>query len=142
MKPLQETHERFSSQFPSPHDPDHHSDGSSKHVLVDTHPHVAQLASGEALFIPSQWYHYVDHQGDFNVNVTCWFVAESPQKTQDQKIIHPYEKPGQSCRDWRLVSRLVLSFIIALILQLVSRLTRSQVGHRFCDRQLARTTQS
>lgn len=31
------------------------------------------LSEGDALFIPANWFHYVEHLGQFNVNVQFWF---------------------------------------------------------------------
>jgi len=72
-------------------------------VLAETHPTVADLKPGEALFIPSYWFHFVEHNGPFNLNLTCWFQRRGPMA----------KRPGQSCRNVGRILRLAAAALIA-----------------------------
>ncbi len=76
---------------------------------ADAAPVVAELEEGEALLIPSRWFHFVQHRGSFNVNLTCWFIP-STQRKADLVRRSPV---GQSCRAPLLVLRLALAMLLA-----------------------------
>ena len=119
-----------------------HLEKSTPHTSTSQlHPYQAYVKKGEALFIPSQWYHYVEHQGDFNINMTYWFkpilhhtVSESTNHTINGKVIK--DKPRQSSRDFILITRLLCSFCVAMILTLLNRVTATKIGHLVCDYQV------
>ena len=88
-------------------------------VWADAAPVVADLDEGEALLIPSRWFHFVQHRGAFNVNLTCWFIPS----TQRQADLVQRSPMGQSSRDPRLVLRLALAMLVAAVTSfLASRL--------------------
>ena len=107
--------------------------------LQGTNSHIAELQQGDALFIPSQWYHYVEHRDEFNVNITYWFhsiFSTSTTVTANPEVLKRHDKPSQSSRDLLLIFRLLFCFVTAVILSLLNKCTHSQIGHSLCDRNL------
>ena len=104
------------------------------HPLSQTSPYLVQLNEGDLLLIPSQWYHYVVHQGEYNVNMTCWFKA-SPPIYKEVEIQDNSASLKQSSRDFRLSLYLIGSFIVATLLNLINHITSSQWGTRWCAKR-------
>ena len=84
-----------------------------------TNPVLAKLVEGDVLFIPSNWYHYVEHIGACNINITCWFNKSDMNKNGSSKR----KVTGQSNRNFFLVLRFICASIIALILNLIWKTT-------------------
>ena len=91
-------------------DPPARADGG-RSVWTDAAPVIADLDEGDALLIPSRWFHFVQHHGAFNVNLTCWFVPS----TQRQADLVRRSPVGQSGRQLGLVLRLALAMLLAAI---------------------------
>ncbi|MEC8493672.1 MAG: cupin-like domain-containing protein [Planctomycetota bacterium] len=89
--------------------------------LAGTAPRCAELEVGDLLYIPSRWYHFVEHQGAFNVNVTCWF-ERGPVASG------PVVAPRRSCRSVLKVLRLVSALLLALTLNGIGRLLAAREG--------------
>jgi hypothetical protein len=53
------------------HDPDHIKFPKFKTAMA--HAHVAELDAGDAIFIPSMWWHHVEALSDVNVLVNYWW---------------------------------------------------------------------
>ena len=71
----------------------------------------AELEEGDVLLIPALWFHFVEHEGAFNVNATLWFA--SPHSGL------PNWRPGLfGCRDPVLVCKLVLAYCVGTMLNL------------------------
>ena len=79
--------------------------------LADTHPVFVHLQENDVLYIPSHWYHYVKHEGDFNVNMTCWFApqASSTVTGLDEDV----SIPKRSCSDWSVIIKMVAAFAVS-----------------------------
>jgi len=86
------------------------ADGA-RSAWADAAPVVADLDEGEALLIPSRWFHFVQHRGSFNVNLTCWFIPS----TQRQADLVRRSPVGQSGRAPGLVLRLALAMLLAAV---------------------------
>lgn len=106
------------------------------HLLKDTHPQLAVMDEGEVLLIPTTWFHFVEHEGTFNVNLTCWFTPEERSDSTDLSTQVKIDLPKQSSRDYFLISRLLFAFILANLLNLFYRLTRLPLGPWICRRML------
>ena len=52
---------------------------------------MVELNEGDILFIPSGWFHFVEHIDDLNINMTYWFKTGLTKK----EMI----KPKQSLRN-------------------------------------------
>ena len=89
--------------------------------LKGTHPVVAHLQENDVIYIPSRWYHYVKHEGEFNVNMTCWFEREalSAEADDDGGITIPQ----QSCSDYGVVIKMVSAFVVSVLLNFVRKFT-------------------
>ena len=54
-------------------------------------PQLAKLKAGDVLFLPSTWYHFVEHKSESNLNLTFWFKP-------DHKV-NPKSRVGNSVRN-------------------------------------------
>ena len=99
-------------------------------ALSGTHPHTATLEQDDVLYIPSRWYHFVEHEGDFNINVTCW-LSQNPMLSSENTVF-PLETPGRSCDDYRLLLKLICAGIVAAVLNVVARTTGLRIGDWLC----------
>jgi len=93
----------------------------SSESLEGTHPTTALLQENDVLYIPSRWYHYVKHEGDFNVNLTCWFKREALRGSSTPGNGIPI--PRRSCSDHRVVIKLVSVFALSTLLNFLRRFT-------------------
>jgi hypothetical protein len=93
----------------------------SSQSLEGTHPTTALLQENDVLYIPSRWYHYVKHEGDLNINLTCWFKRAALQGSSAPGNGIP--TPGRSCSDHRLVIKLVAAFAVSTLLNFLRRFT-------------------
>ena len=97
-------------------------------LLPDCHPQIAMVHPGELLFIPSCWYHFVEHLDNFNLNATYWFAASpstsftsssssaSSSSSSSSSSLFSSRWPGWSCRDGFVILRLALAILFALII--------------------------
>ena len=100
--------------------------------LEGTHPVVAHLQEHDVLYIPSRWYHYVKHEGDFNVNMTCWFEREALSTEVEEG--GGVTIPQRSCSDYAVVFKMVSVFLVSTLLNFVRKVT----GIRFSDERGSR----
>ena len=67
-------------------------------------PQMVELNEGDILFIPSGWFHFVEHIDDLNINMTYWFKTGLTKK----ELI----KPKQSLRNIFIPMKLSIAFIL------------------------------
>ena len=67
-------------------------------------PQMVELNEGDILFIPSGWFHFVEHIDDLNINMTYWFKTGLTKK----EMI----KPKQSLRNIFIPMKLSIAFIL------------------------------
>ncbi|MEE2959808.1 MAG: cupin-like domain-containing protein [Myxococcota bacterium] len=101
-------------------------------ILESTNPHVAHLEKDEVLYIPSRWYHFVEHEGEFNINLTYWF-KRGPIERVDENI-QQLSVPGRSCRDHLLVLKLSGAMFLAAMFNLFWKVTGLRLGDWICNR--------
>ena len=65
---------------------------------------MVELNEGDILFIPSGWFHFVEHIDDLNINMTYWFKTGLTKK----EMI----KPKQSLRNIFIPMKLSIAFIL------------------------------
>ena len=101
--------------------------GGKEHLgmLEGTHPVIVHLQENDVIYIPSRWYHYVKHEGDFNVNMTCWFKRET--LAEDANYVN-VEIPGRSCFDWGVMIKMVSAFVVSSLLNCVRKITGNRVS--------------
>ncbi|DAC56087.1 MAG TPA: hypothetical protein D7I11_01545 [Candidatus Poseidoniales archaeon] len=68
-------------------------------------PQWVELNEGDVLYIPSGWFHFVEHIDDLNINLTYWF------KTGRAK--NELKKPKQSLRNILIPLKLSLAFLLS-----------------------------
>ena len=68
-------------------------------------PHVVELKEGDILFIPSRWFHFVEHIDDLNINMTYWFKTGLSEKEM--------KKPKQSLRNVFIPLKLSVAFLLS-----------------------------
>jgi hypothetical protein len=90
-------------------------------MLEGTHPVVAHLQENDVIYIPSRWYHYVKHEGEFNVNMTCWFEREALSAKADAD--GGITIPQRSCSDYGVVIKMVSAFFVSGLLNFVRKFT-------------------
>ena len=67
-------------------------------------PQMVELNEGDILFIPSGWFHFVEHIDDLNINMTYWFKTGLTKK----EMI----KPKQSLRNIFIPMKLSIAFLL------------------------------
>jgi hypothetical protein len=86
-------------------------------ILNETNPYMVILKEGEMLYIPAQWFHFIEHVDALNLNLTYWFGSSKvPQKV------------GRSTRDVLRVCKLLSAFVLAKVISLVIRCTGMKHG--------------
>ena len=68
-------------------------------------PLRAELNEGDVLFIPSTWFHFVEHVDSLNINLTFWF--KTGLSTNE------IEKPKQSLRNILIPFKLAMAYLLA-----------------------------
>ena len=68
-------------------------------------PQRVELNEGDVLFIPSTWFHFVEHVDRLNINLTFWF------KTGRSR--NDIEKPKQSLRNLLIPFKLATAYLLA-----------------------------
>ena len=68
-------------------------------------PQVVELNEGDILFIPSGWFHFVEHIDDLNINMTYWFKHESVKRE--------ITKPRQSLRNILIPLKLSVALLLS-----------------------------
>ena len=68
-------------------------------------PQRVELNEGDVLFIPSTWFHFVEHVDHLNINLTFWF------KTGRSR--NDIEKPKQSLRNLLIPFKLATAYLLA-----------------------------
>lgn len=68
-------------------------------------PQRVELNEGDILFIPSTWFHFVEHVDRLNINLTFWF------KTGRSR--NDIEKPKQSLRNLLIPIKLATAYLVA-----------------------------
>ena len=71
-------------------------------------PQMVSLNEGDILFIPSGWFHFVEHMDELNINMTYWFKTGLRKKDMI--------KPKQSLRNFFIPIKLVIAFILGQFL--------------------------
>ena len=70
-------------------------------------PQRVELNEGDILFIPSTWFHFVEHVDRLNINLTFWFkTGRSPKEI---------EKPKQSLRNVLIPFKLATAYLLAAL---------------------------
>jgi len=92
----------------------------------------ADMRAGDILFIPSCWWHQVNHHGDFNVNVTYWFP---PQQSGNRGECDGIRKPPSSELSFQIMRLLVINLSAAIVGILRARILQL---HRTSKRRLLR----
>ena len=68
-------------------------------------PQRVELNEGDVLFIPSTWFHFVEHVDHLNINLTFWF--------KDGRSRKDIEKPKQSLRNLLIPFKLATAYMLA-----------------------------
>ena len=68
-------------------------------------PQRVELNEGDVLFIPSTWFHFVEHVDRLNINLTFWF--KTGLSTNE------IEKPKQSLRNLLIPFKLATAYLLA-----------------------------
>ena len=68
-------------------------------------PQRVELKEGDVLFIPSTWFHFVEHVDRLNINLTFWFKTGLS--------INGIEKPKQSLRNILIPFKLATAYLLA-----------------------------
>lgn len=68
-------------------------------------PQRVELNEGDILFIPSTWFHFVEHVDNLNINLTFWFKTGRSTKEID--------KPKQSLRNIFIPLKLATAYLLA-----------------------------
>ena len=68
-------------------------------------PQRVELNEGDVLFIPSTWFHFVEHVDRLNINLTFWF--KTGLSTNE------IEKPKQSLRNLLIPFKLAAAYLLA-----------------------------
>ena len=71
-----------------------------------TQAQVAELAAGDAIFIPSMWWHHVEAQGSFNVLVNYWWRQspahmDSPMNALLMAMLSVRDLPDDQRKAWQ-----------------------------------------
>jgi len=37
---------------------------------------ATEMKEGDILYVPARWWHHVTHDGDFNMNIACWYASQ------------------------------------------------------------------
>ena len=69
------------------------------------HPQIVELNEGDILFIPSGWFHFVEHMDELNINMTYWFKTGLTK----QEIY----QPKQSIRNFFIPLKLFVALLLA-----------------------------
>ncbi len=77
-----------------------------KFKIALEHAQIAELEPGDALFIPSMWWHHVEAQSDFNVLVNYWWrntpeYLGSPFTALQQAILALRDLPEEQRAHWK-----------------------------------------
>ena len=70
-------------------------------------PQRVELNEGDILFIPSTWFHFVEHVDHLNINLTFWF--KTGLSTNE------IEKPKQSLRNVLIPFKLATAYLLAAL---------------------------
>ena len=70
-------------------------------------PQRVELNEGDVLFIPSTWFHFVEHVDHLNINLTFWF--KTGVSTNE------IEKPKQSLRNVLIPFKLATAYLLAAL---------------------------
>ena len=68
-------------------------------------PQQVELNEGDVLFIPSTWFHFVEHVDPLNMNLTFWFKTDGSTKE--------IQKPKQSLRNVLIPFKLATAYLLA-----------------------------
>ena len=68
-------------------------------------PQFVELNEGDILFIPSGWFHFVEHIDDLNINMTYWFKNDVSKKEMN--------RPKQSLRNILIPLKLSVAFFLS-----------------------------
>ena len=68
------------------------------------HPQRVELNEGDILFIPSSWFHFVEHIDNLNINMTYWFKPGVSKKAM--------MKPKQSLRNIFIPLKLTIAALL------------------------------
>ena len=63
------------------------------------------MNEGDVLFIPSTWFHFVEHVDPLNMNLTFWFKTDRSTKE--------IQKPKQSLRNVLIPFKLATAYLLA-----------------------------
>lgn len=72
-------------------------------------PQLSKLKQGDVLFLPSTWYHFVEHKSSSNCNLTFWY--KPGHKT------NPKKRVGNSVRDVLIFPKMFTANLISKFLK-------------------------
>ena len=85
------------------------SDIKSGKIPEGVNPQLAKLKQGDVLFLPSTWYHFVEHKSASNCNLTFWYKPGHKE--------NPKKRVGNSVRDILIFPKMFTANLISKILK-------------------------